>query len=287
MSPTKAQKAATAAKLTQYRRHEGEEMEENGAAEKPEEERPAGDTDRLLEAITFCRTSLTAQIEEVKVDISVIRQDLHKLRDRVKTAENRISNVEDAIPPLQEGTERIQRQIQQLFSKHDEMENRLRRCNLRLIGLPEGAEGKDPTTFLEQLLITHYGREAFSPMLAVERAHRMPARPPPQGAPPRTFIAKLLNYKDRDAALRMAREKGNIQLGNSKITIFPDFSTEVQHRRQGFTEAKRRLRSKQIKYAMLFPARLRVEQDGRVHFFEDPEEVITWLERQGAPERAD
>lgn len=59
------------------------------------------------------------------------------------------------------------------------MENRLRRCNLRLIGLPEGAEGKDPATFLEQLLVTTYGRETFSPMFAVERAHLMPARPPP------------------------------------------------------------------------------------------------------------
>lgn len=91
-------------------------------------------------------------------------------------------------------------------------------------------------------------------MFVVERAHRMPARPPPQGAPPRTFIAKLLNYKDRDTALRMAREKGNIPVGNVKVAIFPDFSAEVQRRRQSFTEAKRKLRNLQYKYSMLFPA---------------------------------
>lgn len=84
----------------------------------------------------------------------------------------------------------------------------------------------------------------------------------------------------------MAREKGNIQLGNNKVAIFPDFSAEIQRRRQGFTEVKRRLRIHNIKYAMLFPARLRVEQDGRAFFFEDPEEAITWLERRAAPERA-
>lgn len=83
----------------------------------------------------------------------------------------------------------MQMQISQLISKQDEMENRLRRCNLRFIGLPEGAEGKDPTSFLEKLLIDTYGREAFSPTLAVERAHRMPARASPQGAsPPPPFI---------------------------------------------------------------------------------------------------
>lgn len=35
-----------------------------------------------------------------------------------------------------------------------------------------------------------------------------------------------------------------------------------------------------LKYAMLFPARLRVEEDGRVQFFEDPAAAwIDWRER--------
>lgn len=38
---------------------------------------------------------------------------------------------------------------------------------------------------------------------------------------------------------------------------------------------------------MLLPVRLRVEQDGHALFFEDPEEVINWLERRVAPENAD
>lgn len=194
MSPLKAQKAA-AAKLDQYHQQDKDSPEEDcGTAH--EEKDSAGDTDRLLEAITFCQTSFTAQIEKVKVNISLIRQNLQKLRDRVKTAENHLGAVEDVILPLQTGVDRMQLQINQLLTKQD-MENRLRRCNLRFIGLPEGAEGKDPTMFLERLLNTTHGCEAFSPTLAVEKAHRMPARPPPQGAPPRTFITKLLNYKNQ------------------------------------------------------------------------------------------
>lgn len=60
----------------------------------------------------------------------------------------------------------------------------------------------------------------------------------PWEPPPRTFIAKFLNYMDRDAALRLAREKGNIPYGNLKVGIFPDFLTEVQRRHQSFMEAK-------------------------------------------------
>lgn len=73
---------------------------------------------------------------------------------------------------------------------------------------------------------------------------------------PRTFIAKILNFKHRDAALKLAREKGNIPFGNVKVAVFPDFSAEVQRRRQGFMEAKRKLRDIHLKYAMLFPAKL-------------------------------
>lgn len=47
-------------------------------------------------------------------------------------------------------------------------------------------------------------------------------------------------------------------------------------------EVKRRLRIRNVKYAMLFLARLRVEGEDRSHFFEDPEAAITWLEQREA-----
>lgn len=108
----------------------------------------------------------------------------------------------------------------------------------------------------------------------------MSGRPPPVGAPPRTFISKFLNFRDRDAILHLSREKGNIPFGNKIVAVFPDFSAEVQRKRKTFMEAKKRLCIKHIKYAMLFPARLRVEGDDRAHFFEDPEEAIVWLEQR-------
>lgn len=78
----------------------------------------------------------------------------------------------------------MQLQVDQILQKQDDLENRLRRCNLRFIGLPEGVEGGDPTTFLETLLCDTYGREAFSPTFLVERAHCMLGRTLPTGAPP-------------------------------------------------------------------------------------------------------
>lgn len=85
MTPPNTPKA-TLAKLDQYRRQEKESAGEDGSAMCSERDVPGSDTAKVLDAITFCRTSLTAQIEEVKVDISLIRQDFQKLCKPVATA---------------------------------------------------------------------------------------------------------------------------------------------------------------------------------------------------------
>lgn len=238
----------------------------------------------MLEAISDCKSTLTGKIEEVKTDVSLI-QDLQKLHDRVTETENRISHVEDEMHPLQVTTEQLQHQLHTIQAKQDDMENHLRRCNLRFVGIPEGSEGTDPPSFLENLLITTFGQAEFSTSFVVERAHRLAAKPPPQGAPPRTFIAKMLNFRDRDAVLRLTRLKGNIPFKNGEIKVFPDFSAEVQKKRAQFTEAKRQLRIRHYSCAMLFPARLRVAGEDRAHFFETPEAVFSWLENTAAPAR--
>lgn len=43
--------------------------------------------------------NLTTEIEEVKVDISLVRQDFQILRERVTEAEVRLSSVEDSLSP--------------------------------------------------------------------------------------------------------------------------------------------------------------------------------------------
>lgn len=285
MSPPKRNTVASSS-LDRYRRTERDHERQDGASPPehaaPQADQGTADTAKVLEAISLCQSTLTTKLEEVKVDISLIRQDMTKLRERVTETETRISRAEDTLYPLQHSQEDLRRQIQQLAQKHDDLENRARRSNLRFIGLPEGSEGPDPATFLEKLLISAYGREAFSETFVVERAHRMPARRPPEGAPPRTFIAKLLNFKDRDAVLCLARLKGNIPFQSGHVSAFPDFSAEVQKQRARFMEVKRRLRAHHLKYAMLFPARLRVAGDDRAYFFEDPVQASEWLDHRDA-----
>lgn len=239
------------------------------------------DTARVLAAIAESRTYLTNRIDEVKVDISLIRQDMQKIRERVTETEARISVVEDTIAPVPQDVRDLQRKYTQLLAKMDDQENRQRRSNLRFVGLPEGAEGRAPETFLENCLIDTFGREKFSSTFVIERAHRIPMTPGPPGSPPRTFIAKLLNFRDRDAVLRLTRELGHLTIQNAAISVYPDFSITIQKERAKFIAAKRKLRDLNIKYSMLYPSKLRVVHSNATHFFQSPEDVFTWIEQHG------
>lgn len=57
--------------------------------------------------------------------------------------------------------------------KIDDLENRSRRSNLRLLGLPEKSEGNDACTFLENWLPEALDMEPLRKPLAIERAHRI------------------------------------------------------------------------------------------------------------------
>lgn len=53
----------------------------------------------LLNAITACNASLTGKMEEIKVDIGLMRQDMQCVRERVAETKSRISTLEDDFFP--------------------------------------------------------------------------------------------------------------------------------------------------------------------------------------------
>lgn len=94
---------------------------------------------------------------------------------------------------------------------------------------------------MEKWLRSLFPDADFSPAFVNERAHRIPAITPKPGPPPRQLLARLLNCKDRNLVLHKARQKGTIKYENAKVSIFPDFSLELQKQRATFNEVKQRL----------------------------------------------
>lgn len=238
---------------------------------------PQDSTATILDAIERSRTSLLVRIDHLAEECNLIRNDLDKIRGRMTETESRVSATEDLTATHATSIAELQRTVQSLVAKSDDAENRLRRNNVRVLGLPEGEEGDHPAVFAEEFFKNLLGFTDVPPTYVVERAHRVPTGRVIPGSPPRPFLVRFLNYRDRDRILSEARKHPTLKHCNSSILLFPDFSADLQRKRKTFNDVRRRLRDKNIKYGMLYPSRLRVQHDGATRFFDNPADADDWL----------
>lgn len=138
----------------------------------------------LLPASTSCKEALTSEINFLLMDISLIRHDMEKYHSKLSEAETRTLQVEDTVHTDSRQLKILQGQMQTLHERSVDMENRLHRSNLRVVGLPEWAEGAQPAEFEERFLTTLFDYTDFPPTFAVERAHRVSSTPPVPGQGP-------------------------------------------------------------------------------------------------------
>ncbi|XP_040286136.1 zinc finger protein 436-like [Bufo bufo] len=193
-----------------------------------------------------CLRSVSANLGLLP-DLTCLRHDIDKISDRTTEVERRLGEVEDVAHQGENQVRALQQQVRALQPKVEDAENR--RNNI--------------------------------PSFVVERAHRIPFKPLPPGAPMPPFILRVLNYGGRDAILAAARQLQDIKFENSRISFYPDFSSEVQKLRRQFTAVRACLREKGFRYAMLYPARLRIQDGDSVKFFTTPEEASDWLDGKG------
>lgn len=80
----------------------------------------------------------------MKEDIGLLRQDMKKIRERVTETESRISLLEDELPPVVKQVTTTEKQAAFWQQKMDDLENRMPRNNIRIVGMPEKIEGQNP-----------------------------------------------------------------------------------------------------------------------------------------------
>ncbi|RXN04079.1 LINE-1 type transposase domain-containing 1 [Labeo rohita] len=163
----------------------------------------------------------------------------------------------------------------------DDLENRGRRCNVRIIGLPEDTEGSNPVRFFEKWIPDYLQVDTKAGKLKLERAHRSLAPKPAQGGRPRPVIIRFHNFQDKQRVMTAATKLFTLnskQTSSSrdadapKISFFNDYSAAVVQKRRAFNEVKTRLRELQMEYALLYPATLSVKVGRARKKFVSPEE---------------
>ena len=195
--------------------------------------------------------------QDNKHHLTEIKQELHKTNNRLVDAETRIDETETALQAMSTLVKRLSQRQANMEAKLIDQEGRARRDNIRIYGIPEDAEGDNVSLFLENLLKESLG---FPPgtELKIERAHRAPVpKPTDPQAKPRSIIAKFASYRVKEEVIRKPWQKREV-FHNTRFYVDHDYPSAVLKRRVVYTEAKKILKERKIKFQTPYPARLRV-----------------------------
>ena len=196
---------------------------------------------------------------DLRSDISSVRDPLQqKLSSHDQTIaelERASTDHSDQLTTLETTVSTRQKQVKLLTDKCDDLEGRARRNNIRLVGVPEGAEGAQPTELVSRLLKDILGLEE-KPLL--DRAHRTLRPKPKEGEQPRPLVIRVPFFHVRNDILRHAGETSRaspLLYRGKKLFLFPDYTALVAKKHAAFMEVKRQLRScPGVKFGLRFPA---------------------------------
>lgn len=235
-------------------------------------------------------TLLNDQRENFKTDVATLIKELteslkssvESLGQQVSSFNGRLTQTEalagenfEKIAEMEAVIKTLQQQSTRLQDKVDDLENRSRRSNLRIINVPEGCEkGQDPAKFVSELLMEVTGADVFSSPPEIERAHPVLRRSEASDRTekPRAFIVKFLRFQEKEKLLQWAR-KSQITYRESKLRIYPDMSAELAKRRASFNGIKTSLYRKGVKFQLRHPARLHVLFQDQDYYFDTPQEA--------------
>lgn len=105
--------------------------------------------DRVLVAIELSRASMEELLGTLTTDISFIKNDHRKLADRVNEGGKIMADLQPKVKEQQTTMRDVLTRLLTMEERINDLEGRSRRCNIRVLGLPEGIEGPDPVGYME------------------------------------------------------------------------------------------------------------------------------------------
>ena len=193
---------------------------------------------------------LNGRLDEIKTEMSRCTKDIAKLRTDYSDICKRLGKTENTTKSNE--------------AKLAAYEAKLAH-NVRILGIPEGAEGPNATQFISTNLLKWF------PNLGDQRMEIMRAHcvgPPATGnRGPRTLICKILRFTDQDKILQASR-KTPVKLQDREIRFSANFSSYTVMRRRAFSTAIGDARKRGFQAFLLYPARLKLIHGQDQHIFD-------------------
>lgn len=219
--------------------------------------------------------TLKAAILDLKMDIQAVAA--------------RISDVEQTTQLHTAAIRQVQHtydaQLSYLYDLHrqvEDLDNRGRRHNVRVRGVPEGMEAGSLPQVICAIFNDLLDRLPDSP-IEMERLHRALRPPPRDNEPPRDVICCIVNFPLKEEILRKARERGRVQHNGVEIKLFQDLSPTTLQNKRALRPLLDHLRARNIPYRWKFPFCLSATARGRTALLRSPDDLPAFCEQLDLP----
>ena len=207
---------------------------------------------------------------------SSIKADLQNIGVRMDAIEQAVDNTAARTNQNTNCIQSLQDQLEIALSKLDDLENRSRRYNFRIRGIPEGVVNIPDAvkSFIKNVI-----PDIPDHKLELDRAHRA-LQPPRQDGLPRDVVVKPHYYSVKEEVMKRTRNRDDLIIQGNKLQIFADISPTTIQKRRSLKPLLGVLLQKSIKYRWSFPFRLQFDfRDKSYGFssFRDGEQLLLRL----------
>lgn len=242
----------------------------------------------LTEQFEKLRSALLSELTQsihtvIKKDLDIalcpLNSTLNQVKSLYESHEERICGIETTLDQSEQRLSVVEAKLATVQSENawlkdkvDDLENRSRRLNLRVVGIPERVEGSNPVAFMTHFFEELFGKDFFQTPLVLASAHRLGPLITSEASGkqrPRVFIVAFHNYQDKQRIITHRRQR-EMSFQGHRIFIHEDVSAELGRKQAAFKEVKALLYAKKVKFRMVYPARLRVSFDNAELCFDTP-----------------
>ncbi len=220
---------------------------------------------------------LREDIQATNMSVKELGEEFEAIAAETKQTRDRVDTVQAAARADRRTVMDLKDQLERLAEKMTDMEDRSRRNNVRLVGLPEGMEGPDAAGFLRA------GLSRWIPSLRgrdieIDRAHRVCDGG--RGSDrPRTLIFRVLRWHDRSDVLKGARQAYPVKCAQNNVTLlfFPDFSPATATRRKAFGPVLEKMTALGLRPFLIYPAVIKLCHRGEQRSFDFPQKAENFV----------
>ncbi|CAH2305453.1 Hypothetical predicted protein [Pelobates cultripes] len=164
----------------------------------------------------------------------------------------------------------------------EDLDNRGRRCNIRIRGVPEAEGSTENVVEILTELFQSILQQTSPQHIEFERAHRT-TRPRTLEDGPRDLICCLHSFPIKDTIMRKARERPTWPYRGTQVALYNDLSPITLESRRALRPVTTALRERDITYKWGFPFALMARHRNGWISIRWPEEVLRFMEELGLP----